>query len=106
MDESKQKQIDNEKENQVREILNDEKVDKFRKLAKNRMPRVLKLMKLVENLANPYHYRYEKKQSQQIINDLRSALKDIEESFDKGHEKIRLNDKKSNNENDHYEYEI
>ena len=70
---------------------------KFRSLAKKRMPRVLKLMKLIENLANPYHYEYDESQAKKIISDIKIAVSDVEDAFDKG---LR---KKKNNRNIDYE---
>ena len=70
----------------------------FVSLAKKRMPRLLKLMKLVENLSNPYHYDYTDAQVKKIIKDIKDGLEDIQRSFDRG--------LKSKNKKKNQEYEI
>ncbi len=70
--------------------------EKFRSLAKKRMPRLLKMLKLVENLANPYHYEYDQIQAKKIISDIKIAVSDVEDAFNKG-----LRKKKNNKDSDY-----
>ena len=46
------------------------KNDKFKQLAENRVRKVLKLLKLIGNLANKTHYEYSSQDSKKIIQTL------------------------------------
>ena len=80
-------------------IMLNKKQSSFIDLAKKRMPKLLKMMKLVENLSNTYHYQYDDKQSQKIIGDIEAALRDIKHSYRNGLDK----QSRKNQKEDDYE---
>jgi len=57
------------------------KNDKFKQLAENRVRKVLKLLKLIGNLANKTHYEYSKEESKKIIQTLNTEIKNIQAKF-------------------------
>tara|TARA_Y200000002_G_C22430957_1_gene557985 strand:- start:395 stop:616 length:222 start_codon:yes stop_codon:yes gene_type:complete len=57
------------------------KSDKFKTLANARVNKVIKLMRLIGNLANKSHYEYTNKQSKQITDALQSELNLIKTKF-------------------------
>ena len=68
-------------------IVLNKKQKSFTKLAKIRMPKLLKMMKLVQNLSNTYHYEYNEKQTRKIIGDIEMALRDIKSAYNIGLDK-------------------
>tara|TARA_B100000212_G_C27184678_1_gene451868 strand:+ start:141 stop:398 length:258 start_codon:yes stop_codon:yes gene_type:complete len=67
--------------------MDDKKSEKFKLLAKKRMPKVLNMMKLIENLSNTYQYNYNKKQVEKITKDIDEMAKSIKSSFNSGLDK-------------------
>ena len=67
------------------------KNDKFKQLAENRVRKVIKLLKLIGNLANKSHYDYTTNDAKKITSTLNAEIKKIQEKF---------NARNSNDDND------
>lgn len=56
--------------------------EKFKTLARKRVPRVLRELKLIENLAS-HNYKYTPEQAQKIITTLENGLQQVRDAFNK-----------------------
>ena len=55
--------------------------EKFHKLAKSRVNKAIKTIKLIGNLSNKSHYTYEQKEVDQIFNALNKEIKSTQSKF-------------------------
>lgn len=75
---TKKPMTDAEKQARRDALKNESKSDKFRRLAKKRVPKALKSLKAVENLAN---YEYTDEQRDKILEVILSAGKRVHNAF-------------------------
>lgn len=59
----------------------DEKYNKFKLLANNRVNKAINLIRLIGNLANKSHYSYTNEDSKKIISALENELRSLKEKF-------------------------
>lgn len=59
------------------------KSDKFKRLANNRVNKTLKSLDLVGNLADSYSYKYSPDEADQIIKALGKKIEEIKNKFNK-----------------------
>jgi len=57
------------------------KNDKFKHLAENRVRKVIKLLKLIGNLANKSHYDYTSQDAKKITATLNAEIRNIQAKF-------------------------
>lgn len=62
-------------------IVKETKHDKFKRLAVNRTNNALKNIDLLKNLSNKQSYDYTKEEIEKIIRVLRSAINELEKTF-------------------------
>lgn len=60
------------------------KNQRFKRLAENRVPNAVKKIQLVTNLADPYAYDYTEEEANKIIRAIKSEVEDMVASFKKG----------------------
>jgi hypothetical protein len=60
---------------------NEDKAERFVRLAEQRVNKALNFLRLIENLSNRKNYSYSEEQAQQIILALEDGLKSIKRSF-------------------------
>ena len=65
-------------------VKNEAKLDKFKRLAENRVPNAVQKIKLIANLADPYNYDYSEEDANKIIRAVKSEYDDMVASFKKG----------------------
>lgn len=62
--------------------LTETKASKFRRLANKRVPKAIRMIRYIENLANTATYQYTPEQVSKVVDSLETAVKAVRNAFD------------------------